>query len=358
MVELKEIAIVGGTGAQGMPVVEALASSGRYHVRVLTRYLESSRAKQLAGLPNVTLVQGAQDNMADMHKLFKGAYGAWVNTDGFTLGEKDELFYGFRAYEIARSEGLLHYVWANIEYVLASGKFDERYYCGHMASKGRVAKFILALGQDDMKSTIFTTAAYMDMLHGGMFVPSEQPDGSMLWANPSPLTWLTVVEATDTKIPMIALCDVGIYNLWIFDNPTESAGLDVSVVTDNISFADIARIFTEVTGTPAGHKTLTWEEYAPHAEPYPGASVNWALGPDAPRDKSVMSWADNFRAWWRYWGDGVTPPRDEALLDRIHPKRLKSLADWMKHVGYTGKRQNVLKMTEDWVTKGGALPPK
>ncbi|KAF5548334.1 hypothetical protein FPHYL_9949 [Fusarium phyllophilum] len=351
MAELKEIAIVGGTGAQGMPVVEAaaLAASGRYRLRVLTRNLESSRAKQLADLPNVTLVQGAEDNMADMHKLFKGAYGAWVNTDGFTLGEKDELFYGFRAYEIARSEGLQHYVWANIEYVLAHANFDERYYCGHMASKGRVAKFILTLGQDEMKSTIFTTAAYMDMLHGGMFVPSEQPDGSMLWANPSP---------TDTKIPLIALCDVGIYNLWIFDNPTESAGLDVSVATDNVSFADIARIFTEVTGTPAVHKTLTWEEYAPHAEPYPGASVNWALGPDAPRDKSVMSWADNFRAWWRYWGDGVTPPRDEALLDRIHPKRLKSLADWMKHVGYTGKRQNVLKMTEDWVTKGGALPPK
>jgi hypothetical protein len=152
---------------------------------VLTRNVESSRAKQLAALPNVTLVQGAQDNMADMHKIFKGAYGAWVNTDGFTLGEKDELFYGFRAYEIARSEGLQHYVWANIEYVLSPGKFDEKYYCGHMVSKGRVGKFILAMGQDVMKSTIFTTAPYMDMLHGGMFVPNEQPDGSLLWANPS-----------------------------------------------------------------------------------------------------------------------------------------------------------------------------
>ncbi|KAM6516776.1 hypothetical protein FALCPG4_014949 [Fusarium falciforme] len=349
MAELKEIAVVGGTGAQGMPVVEALAASGRYRVRVLTRNLESSRAKQLAALPNVTLVQGAQDNMADMHKIFKGAYGAWVNTDGFTLGEKDELFYGFRAYEIARSEGLQHYVWANIEYVMSPGKFDEKYYCGHMVSKGRVGKFILAMGQDVMKSTIFTTAPYMDMLHGGMFVPNEQPDGSLLWANPSP---------TDTKIPMIALCDVGIYNLWIFDNPAESAGLDVSVATDNVSFAEIARIFTEVTGTPAVHKTIPWEVYAPHAEPYPDASVNWVLGPDAPRDKSVMSWADNFRAWWRYWGDGVTPPRDEAFLDRIHPKRIKSVADWMKHVGYNGKRQNVLKMNEDWAIKGGAQPPK
>ncbi|KAG5752335.1 hypothetical protein H9Q70_005039 [Fusarium xylarioides] len=90
------------------------------------------------------------------------------------------------------------------------------------------------------------------------------------------------IAATDTKIPLIALCDVGIYNLWIFHNLTELAGLDVSVAIDSVSFADIARIFTEVTGTPAMHKTLTWEEYAPYAEPYPGASVNWALSPDAP----------------------------------------------------------------------------
>ncbi|KAH7129844.1 NmrA family protein [Dactylonectria estremocensis] len=349
MAELKEIAVVGGTGAQGKPVVEALAGSGRYRVRVLTRNLESSRAKQLAALPNVTLLQGAQDNLEDLHKIFKGVYGAWVNTDGFTLGEKDELFYGFRAYEIARSEGLQHYVWANIEYAMDAAKFDEKYHCGHMESKGRVGKFILALGQDVMKSTLFSTGPYMDMLHDGMFVPNEQPDGSFLWANPS---------RDDTKLPLIALCDVGIYNLWIFDNPSESAGLDVSVVTDNVSFAEIARIFTEVTGTPAAHKAIPWEAYAPLAEPYPGASVNWALGPDAPRDKSVMSWADNFGAWWRYWGDGITPQRDEAFLDRIHPKRIKSLADWMKHVGYNGKRQNVLKMVEDWAIKNGAPPRK
>lgn len=133
----------------------------------------------------MTLLQGAQDNQEDLHKVFRGIYGAWVNTDGFTLGEKDELFYGFRAYEIARSEGVQHYVWANIEYAMVAANFDEKYHCGHMESKGRVGKFILALGQDAMKSTLFSTPAYMDMLQDGMFVPIEQPDGSYLWVNPA-----------------------------------------------------------------------------------------------------------------------------------------------------------------------------
>lgn len=154
-------------------------------MRVLTRNVESTRAKQVASLPNVTLIQGTQDNQQDLHKAFRGVYGAWVNTDGFTLGEKNELFYGFRAYEIARAEGVRHYVWANIEYALETAGFDEKYHCGHMDSKGRIGKFILAQGQEQMKSSLLSTGPYMEMLMDGLFVPTEQPDGSFLWANPA-----------------------------------------------------------------------------------------------------------------------------------------------------------------------------
>jgi hypothetical protein len=152
---------------------------------------------------------------------------------------------------------------------------------------------------------------------------------------------------------MIALDDVGIYSLWLFDTPSESAGLDLQVTTDEVSFDDIARIFTEVTGKQGVHKSVPFEAYAAVAEPYPGASVNWALGPDAVRDESVMSWRENFRGWWHYWGEGITKSRDLALLDRIHPGRIKSLAEWMKQVGYDGKPRSVLKMVEDWGNKQG-----
>lgn len=189
--------------------------------------------------------------------------------------------------------------------------------------------------------------------------PHQIPFNFVLFLGVYPLCiWLTLIEASDTKMPLIALCDVGVYNLWIFDNPSESAGIDLQVVTDNVSFGEIVRVFTEVTGIAAVHKTMPFEAYAPHAEPYPGASVNWVLGPDAVRDDSVMSWRENFGSWWRYWGDGITKPRDTAILDRIHPERIKTLAEWMKRTGYNGKRGNVLKMVEDWAAKNGALPGK
>jgi hypothetical protein len=150
---------------------------------------------------------------------------------------------------------------------------------------------------------------------------------------------------------LIALCDVGVYNLWVFDNASESAGMNLAVAADHISFAEIAKVFTKVTGKPAAHQSIPWETYATRAEPYPGAPVNWTLGPDAVRDDSTMTWLENFRAFWRYWGGGISKPRDTATLDRIHPKRIKSVEEWMRHVGYDGKRKSVLKQVEDWANK-------
>ena len=47
----------------------------------------------------------------------QGVYGAWVNTDGFTIGEQKELFAGMRIFEIAKRAGSVrHYVWSNLDY--------------------------------------------------------------------------------------------------------------------------------------------------------------------------------------------------------------------------------------------------
>jgi hypothetical protein len=209
---MREVLVIGGTGAQGLPVVKcacrvnpvllsalldsvpnlpaALSSSQRFAVRVLTRDAKSARAQELEKLPNVTLVEGRQDNQQDLHRAFHGVYGAWVNTDGFTLGEKNELFYGCRAYEIARHEGVQHYVYACADFALKHANWDENFHWGHNDAKGRVAEYILAQGQEGMRSSVITTGPYMDMLWDGMFVPTQQPDGSFVWANPARTSFL------------------------------------------------------------------------------------------------------------------------------------------------------------------------
>ena len=69
------IAIIGGTGAQGRPVIQHLVQDGAYRVRVLTRDTQHPRAKALVALGpegHVELVQGSAMQEATLQALFDG----------------------------------------------------------------------------------------------------------------------------------------------------------------------------------------------------------------------------------------------------------------------------------------------
>ncbi|KAJ0153051.1 Uncharacterized protein HZ326_4535 [Fusarium oxysporum f. sp. albedinis] len=53
------ILVIGGTGAQGMPVVRGLVFDGRYAVKVLARDTQSPRDQKLASIsPKVEILEG------------------------------------------------------------------------------------------------------------------------------------------------------------------------------------------------------------------------------------------------------------------------------------------------------------
>jgi hypothetical protein len=162
---------------------------------------------------------------------------------------------------------------------------------------------------------------------------------------------LTLALLVDGKIPLQALEDVGVYVLWMFDNPRRSAGMDLEMATDQVSFADIAATFTKVTGKKAVHRYTPFEEYMPRRDPYPDAPANWAVGPGKPKDESQMTWKENFTAWWRFWGSGRGATRDMKLMDEIFPGRIKNLEEWMRKVDYQGAPRPVLKDLEDFRAK-------
>lgn len=111
----------------------------------------------------MSLIQGSQDSQKDLHRAFHGVYGAWVNLDGFVLGEKAESFYGLRAFEIARHENVQHYIWASIDYSLKKAGWDEKYHVGHNDGKGRIAGMNLeepsTCGADRMVQILFLRRA-------------------------------------------------------------------------------------------------------------------------------------------------------------------------------------------------------
>ena len=100
----QSVLIIGGTGGQGMPIVEGsahiaslpasihmlilnieLAQNG-FKVRVLTRNQDSDNSKKLATLQNVSLYTGAPDDEGSLRKAFAGVDYAFVNLNSWALG--------------------------------------------------------------------------------------------------------------------------------------------------------------------------------------------------------------------------------------------------------------------------------
>ena len=62
---------------------------------------------------------GDTSDLASVAAALDGAYGAWVNVDGFTVGEQREIYAGMRIFELAKqTKSLRHYIWSSLDYYL------------------------------------------------------------------------------------------------------------------------------------------------------------------------------------------------------------------------------------------------
>lgn len=105
----KLVHVIGGTNAQGIPVIKcknlsykykwkiltfrvALTKDGKYAIRVLTRSASHARGSELTSLPNVSFYVGDPHNEDDLHEAFKGVDYAFVNLNGFAIGRRRRYF--------------------------------------------------------------------------------------------------------------------------------------------------------------------------------------------------------------------------------------------------------------------------
>ena len=131
----KLVLVIGGTGAQGEAVVKALLEStsggapSPYAVRILTRDPDHPKGKAEFNHPNIELVQGSFTDLAKVERALQGVWGAYINTDGFTVGEQAETYHGLRIFELAAHVPTLkHYVWSNLDYGLKKGGYRPEYH--------------------------------------------------------------------------------------------------------------------------------------------------------------------------------------------------------------------------------------
>lgn len=87
------IFLIGGTGAQGMPIIKSLVADGKYACKIFTRDTTSPRTKELLALGNFTLVEGTIASETSLRNGFAGSDSAFINIDGFNCGERTKVYW-------------------------------------------------------------------------------------------------------------------------------------------------------------------------------------------------------------------------------------------------------------------------
>lgn len=296
-------------------------------------------------------MEGNLFDESTLYRAFSSADYAWVNTNGFAIGEKNEVYWGIRMYEIARSTGVSHFQWASLAYFSKLGGFDPKFRSGHMDGKGKVADYISAQPTSPMRWSILTSCMYLEMFNE-FLAPRPSPEDADLMVFAAALG--------KGQPPMVHLDDIGRYASWIFEHPERSTGLNLQVATENIGWEYLAKTYSSVTGRKAVYKDISLDElFASDAFPFPDGQVGHSASPG---DDTLQTYRQNFSGFFNGWKADLLKV-DYALLDEILPTRVKSLAEWMKLVGYTGDRQSVLKDYQDFaeprkqgLAKKGMIP--
>ncbi len=69
-----------------------LTSDHKYAVKVPTRDMTSKLAEESAALPNITLINGPTYDEVSLHSAMTNINLAFINTNGFAIGEKNEVY--------------------------------------------------------------------------------------------------------------------------------------------------------------------------------------------------------------------------------------------------------------------------
>ncbi|EJD35648.1 NAD(P)-binding protein [Auricularia subglabra TFB-10046 SS5] len=238
---LQRILVTGATGKQGGATVRALvrangasATGPLFEVLALTRNTESPAAQKLASLANVALVKGDLDNPAAIFKTaggnIHGVFSVQVAIGSGASAASEER-QGKALADAAERAGVRHFVYTSVDFGELTGKTG----IPHFDSKRRVEEHIR--GKGNLPFTILRPVCFMD----GFFDPSF----STVFA-----TLVKTKIRPHVKLQLIDSPDIGEFAAIAFQRPEDWVGKTLSIAGDELTYAEIARTFQEVTGRP------------------------------------------------------------------------------------------------------------
>ena len=262
----KIIAVVGGTGAQGIGLVNAILNDkdGGFKARVITRNAGSDKAKELTKL-GAEEVEADVDNKASLVKAFKDAYGAYCVTFFWEhFSPEKEKLHAKNMAEAVSEAGVKHVIWSTLE---DSRKFiplsDDRmptlqgkYKVPHFDAKGESNIYFEKSG---VPYTLLNTSFYWEnFIHFGMG-PQKGPDGKLG----------ITIPIGDKKLPGISSDDIGKCAYSIFKAGKEFQGKTIGIAGEHLTGKNMADTFSKYLGVEVSYNDVPASVYRSFG--FPGA---------------------------------------------------------------------------------------
>jgi uncharacterized protein YbjT (DUF2867 family) len=226
------ILVTGATGNQGGAVARELLASG-HKVRAMTRTPEGVAAGALAA-QGAEIVQGDLDNAASLEQALAGAWGVFAVQNTWEAGVEREEEQGKRLADLARRQGVQHYVYSSV------GSAHRSTGIPHFDNKWRVEEVVRSLGFPS--HVILRPVFFMENWLSPWFKPGIDQGKLMVGLQP------------DTALQMIAVEDIGRYGRLAFERHQELNGQAIDIAGDELTMPQTAAVLSEVTG-----RTITFE---------------------------------------------------------------------------------------------------
>ena len=221
------VLVTGGTGSQGGATVTHLLAAKKVRVRVLTRNLESPKAKSLAAR-GVELVKGDFEDVASLRTALAGVSAAfsvqqWTEKGGTAAEELN----GKRFADAVKASGSPHLVYSSAEGA------ERKSGLGHYESKWAIEQHIRDL---KLPATILRPVGFMDALG----VPAVQRG---IYLGMFRANW-----GVSHRVQFVATYDIGWFAARALEDPERYAGRVIPLAGDELNVADIIRTFKTVIG--------------------------------------------------------------------------------------------------------------
>src|SRR5580658_5225006 len=266
MADKKIIAVLGATGAQGGGLVRAILSdpNGGFGARVITRDVNSDKAKELAAL-GAEVVAGDVDDLESLKKAFTGAYGVFGVTFFWAhFSPAKEIAHATSIAAAAKAAGVKHVIWSSLEdtrkWVPLSDNrmptLQGTFKVPHFDAKGESDEQFTKLS---LPLTILLASFYWDNAIMFGMGPHRGEDNKLALTLPM----------GDKKLAGIAAGDIGKCAYGIFKAGSTWIGKTVGISGEQLTGKELAAGYAKALGEPVSYNAVSWDAYRGFG--FPGA---------------------------------------------------------------------------------------